>query len=317
MKVTPEPKRRRVNAKSGGGRRRRPRKVDYTGQDESDGSVTERDKNESEGGITESDENEGGTSIGVGTVIRKQFGRKYYRGLVDREPSRVKNRKGKLVDSWHVFYTDGDEEELEAEELLPLVLPPYEPSRGMVIRKLRSGDYYQGKVESGPTWIKDPGTGEGVPKWHVLYEDFKEEYLSRGELQLWATDDAELSTKELKSSSKKAKYKRATKWLDHKDIKEVLISKDLKFLGFTEKQIDDVLDKMNAPYGLNEAVQLIREAMPGYDKSGEAGKFDPHKGLKIRKNFEGETYYGEVISDEWEKTTDDSGAQFKTWKVSA
>jgi hypothetical protein len=329
MEVTPEPERKR--------RRVATKRLGYSG------------------GEDDIDEDRVDGSIYIGMVIRKKFGRKYFRGQVISGPIQVMNKSGKQVDSWHVQYEDNDEEDLEVEELLPLVIPSNEPYIGMEIRKkFDDGEYYQGQVVSGPTDVEDISTGNIVLNWQVVYEDGQMEDLSRDEINLWTRDDAkpiseesetsgddakpgstekessdsdashsftepessnnhaEPSAKELESSNKKPDYTRQTHRKDREAIK-----KDLKRLvSITEKEIDAALDKMKPPYGMNRAVQLIHEAKDDYDPVEEEGKFYPHKGLRIRKNFKGVAYWGTVTADEPEEIDDpDTGRIVNMWEV--
>lgn len=286
MEVTPERKRRRVPTNRYG----------YYREEEDD-----------------TYENRVDGSIYVGMAIRKKFGRKYFRGQVVSGPKQVENKRGEKVEGWHVKYEDTDEEDLEVEELLPLVITANEPFIGMEIRKkFDDGEYYQGQVISGPTDVEDIDTGDVFLNWQVMYEDGQMEDLSKNELQLWAREDGKPSSKEPESSKKKPPNIRPNHRMDREAIK-----KDLKRLvGITEEEIDVALDKMQPPYGMNKAVQFIHEAKADYDPFEEEGKFVPRKGLKIRKNFLGVAYHGVVTSDEPEKKTDpDTGRDVSMWEV--
>jgi hypothetical protein len=287
MEVTPMAKRRRAAAKRCG---RCSDEDDHTGQD---------------------------GNIFIGMMIRKKFGRNYFRGQVVSGPNQVMNKSGKLVDSWNVQYEDQDVEDLEVEELLPWVCTSIEPYIGMPIRKkFDDGEYYQGRVVSGPSDAEDTDTGDIILNWQVIYEDGEMEDLTKEELQLWASAHAKPCSKEPAPSSepsnKKAPCKRPAHQMDREAIKE-----DLKRLaGITEEEIDAALDKMKPPYGINKAVQFINEAKPDYDPFDREDKFVPYKGLQIRKNFHGVPFYGVVTSDEPEKKTDpDTGLDVQMWEV--
>ena len=186
---------------------------------------------------------------------------------------------------------------------------------GMKIHKLfeEDGAYYGGKIVSGPDWVK--GSAEQV--WRVHYEaDDDKEDLTAEEIRPWIIN-CDMNTVVSKDDSskqqtKKPKAKKRNKTLtaEYEKAKTDLCYK----MGVTEDEVVAALSKMEPPYGLNKAMQLIHKAKEDpetYEEKKE--KFSPKIGLRIRKNFMGSTYNGKVMENARPLVVD--GDRVQMWAV--
>ncbi|CAB9507585.1 expressed unknown protein [Seminavis robusta] len=305
----------------------------------------------------------------IGLVLKREFDEKLYVGVVVSGPTQVK-RGGEEV--WHISYEDGDEEDLNTEELMKYACPVQEPIIGLTISKLfDDGKYYSGEVKKGPEEVKNKETGDTNLEWQILYEDGEKEDLSKEEILKWAIDTRKRPAQSKRGRGRPPKAKpgvvedevtppkkrpgRKRKAIqdeeesedenmdteeqpgpprkqpdnycrprDNRRMELKEIKRDLMYftMGANEELIDAALAKMEPPYGMNEAMNLIHEAIAGpvedhAEEAAEKGdkKFMPEIGLKIRKNFQGCTYYGEVTNEGEKKVDDDTGKEVRMWQV--
>ena len=96
----------------------------------------------------------------IGWIIWKKFGGQDNRVQVIWGPRQIKSQNSNTAEGWHVNYEDGEKEDLEVEELIPLVCNALEWFIGMVLKKMfEDGQLYPVYIISGPT---DVGVIEGV-----------------------------------------------------------------------------------------------------------------------------------------------------------
>jgi len=217
--------------------------------------------------------------------------------------------------------------EEQAQESLGLV----EPCIGMRIKKKFEDDcYYTGKVVHDAEEVLDQQTGRLVLIWKVQYQDGDEEELTQGELSKWIHPD------DSASAPRKKKIRKAFKSNDPNILHSYEeAKKTLCYLpGLHEDEISKALDQMKGPpYGLQTAVHIVHQNRTNQSWPTPSVKFKPEIGLRIRKLFDGFTYYGTVTKDAetvlvppvvegdaviskrmWEVTFDDGEKDDMDWK---
>lgn len=184
---------------------------------------------------------------------------------------------------------------------------------GAKIRKLFEDDeYYTGTIISGPELLE----GADEVTWCVCYTDGDGEDLLHEELLPWiVNNDKPAPRSDDKSNTTATEKPKAKKRYRAHEPDYETAKKDLCYrMGVTEEEVVAALKKMDPPYGLNKAMQLIHKAKedPGaYQEERE--KFCPKIGLRICKNFMGSTYYGTVTKNA--EFVEVDGDNVRMWEV--
>ena len=234
-----------------------------------------------------------------------------------------------------------------------------EPTIGMKFRKkFDDGEYYVGTIVEGPQFVEDKSSGEIQKSWNVKYDDGDEEDLTLEELETScsivevAVEPEETEPgperKIPKTKSSTAENNAAT------EISVVVANDDaeaaaemyerakaalLALPSMTEDEVLTALDMVGPPYGMQEVTASVH-GIRDDDKKNYAtfpaarDLFRPEIGLRVRKLFDGRSWYGRVTKDAemleepseikgvparevqmWEVTYDDDGdVEDMTWE---
>ena len=237
---------------------------------------------------------------------------------VDEPCSNIRKRKKPPV----VYDESGNDDDEKVEETSDQGLQDDSIPMGFKIRKeFDDGNYYEGTVISGPESVE----GDELC-WRIRYEDGDEEDLFREEVLNWAVDTVEKAPSDGESdetandqtteteTTMAEKLKPTRHYKSHVADYETA-KKDLCYrMGVTEEEVVAALDQLTPPYGLNAAMQLIHKAKDNPDSyKAEREKFIPRVGLRVRKNYLGSTYYGNVTKEaEWLEV---DGERVQMWEV--
>ena len=137
----------------------------------------------------------------IGLRIQKDFDGILYQGRVTRGPYKLKLPNGQTSLEWRVEFDDGDEEDMNQQELYECLIvkeednnkqePPndFEPTIGLCIEKDFGGVLYQGTVTHGPFALSEDDNQndnnnqqQELVYWNVRYDDGDQEDLNRLEL---------------------------------------------------------------------------------------------------------------------------------------
>lgn len=180
-------------------------------------------------------------------------------------------------------------------------------------KKFEDGEFYEGRVVSGPEEVTEDGGSKLVRSWRVRYvDDGQEEDLTAAEISEWP-GEAPAKKKRARpssgsggassSSSQYEKAKTALLWLP----------------GIREDEAAEALDRIGPPYGLQAAMDRIHAARgdpDNYRRSNSGGeKFVPHVGMKVRKAAGGAQYLGKVTTQGRMMEVDDEGHRLRMWEV--
>ena len=178
-------------------------------------------------------------------------------------------------------------------------------------KQFEDGNFYGGTVISGPELIE----GADAVAWRAQYDDGDEEDLFREEILPWIVDSNKPAASKDNSSKQPVEKPKAKKRHKGHAADYETAKKDLCYrMGVTEEEVVAALNKMEPPYGLNKAMQLIHKAKEdpkSYQEKKE--KFSPKIGLRIRKNYMGSTYYGTVTKNA--EFVEVDGDRVQMWEV--
>ena len=226
----------------------------------------------------------------------------------DEETSRPKRgrRPKKVTD-------DGDATKCARRSSSRGIPTEFQPTIGMRIRKkFEDGKYYTGTVKSGPQWVVNKG--KQSLEYLIIFDDGDKEDMARRDVFRYRItptnpdqqdEDSDAATKpaatveseeEPEEENKKPAAKKRKLFSDYDKAKRAVCA----LPGMNEAIVTAAMDKVGEPYGLQAIMNEIRKARSstaGLSEERISGKFDPERGMRVRKMFDGKNYYGTVTND--------------------